>query len=149
MAASYNSEMVSTSAKEKLLASVVNALVVAVLSLPFLMLWGFGTQYRVALVILFFLYQLVVLVLPGRRSLGMRWTKAYWNRYYPILNHITYALLYSISFSTLVIWIVYPFDLLLVNLLCIQLPMVRATGYTLHGYLSGKMAGHVLTTEYE
>ena len=70
------------------------------------------------------------------RSLRIDWAKDY-----PIKNHIIFALLYSLSFATAVTWIVFPFDVLLVNLLCIQLPMVLKTGYTLHGYLAGKMYG--------
>lgn len=53
---------------------------------------------------------------------------------------ILYTFLYSLSFSTIVIWIFYPFDLLLFNLLFIQLPTVLLTGTTLHGYLSGRMS---------
>jgi hypothetical protein len=65
-----------------------------------------------------------------------------WKEEYPLKQQIIYTFLYSLSFSTIVIWIFFPFDLLLFNLLCIQLPTVLLTGTTLHGYLSGKMSGY-------
>jgi hypothetical protein len=66
----------------------------------------------------------------------------YWKEEYPIKQQIIYAFLYSLSFSTIVIWIFFPFDLLLFNLLLIQLPCVLKTGTTLHGHLSGRMSGY-------
>jgi hypothetical protein len=132
-----------TNAWQKLLVSIINTGLVVVLSIPFLILLGFTFEYRLILVLIFLAYQLVILLFPGRRSIGAVLTHSYWNERYPLKNHFIYAFLYSLSFSTLVIWIVFPFDLLLVNLLLIQWPFVRKTGYTLHGYLSGKMVGHI------
>jgi hypothetical protein len=88
------------------------------------------------------MFQLIILFLPGRRSLGMIIMDVSWNQKYSLKNHIIYALLYTTSFSTIIIWAIFPLDILLLNLLLIQLPMIHFTGYTLHGYLSGKMAGH-------
>lgn len=84
---------------------------------------------------------MIVALTPSRRSLGMRFLGIEWAKEYPIKNHITFACLYSLSFATIIVWIVFPFDLLLINLLFVQLPMVLRTGYTLHGFLSGKMYG--------
>ncbi len=72
----------------------------------------------------------------------MMLTNVSWNKEYKTVNHIAYALLYSLSFSTIIIWVVFPFDVLLVNLILVQFPLIHFTGYTLHGYLSGKMSGH-------
>jgi hypothetical protein len=135
--------MKNTNAWQKLLVSVINTALVLVLSIPFLIAWGFTTEYRVILVLIFLSYQLIVLVLPKRRTLGAVLTGSVWNKKYPLINHIIYAFLYSLSFSTLVVWVFFPFDLLIANLLLIQWPIVHKTGYTLHGYLSGKMAGHI------
>ena len=66
-----------------------------------------------------------------------------WKEEYPLKQQIIYVLLYTLSFSTVVIWIYFPFDLLFFNLLFIQLPTVILTGSTLHGYLSGRMSGYV------
>ena len=132
-----------TTAWHKLLVSITNTALVAVLSVPFLVLLGFILEYRLILVLIFLAYQLVILLFPGRRSLGAILTHTVWSKAYPLKNHLIYAVLYSLSFSTVVIWVVFPFDLLLVNLLLIQWPFVRKTGYTLHGYLSGKMVGRI------
>jgi hypothetical protein len=69
----------------------------------------------------------------------------YWKEDYPKKNQIIYAFLYTLSFSTIVIWVFFPFDLLLVNLFLVQLPFVLITGTTAHGYLSGKMSGYKQT----
>jgi len=132
---------VKTNALWKLANSIVNVSFVLLLSLPFLYILGFGFEYRIVLVILFLTYQLVVAITPKHIDFGDLVTRTRWIKKYPQKNHITFAFLYSLSFSTFVIWISFPFDLLLFNLLLIQLPFVLKTGYTLHGYLSGKMVG--------
>ena len=132
-----------TNTRQKLLVSVLNTSFVALLSIPFFILLGFTFEYRLILVLIFLAYQLIILLFPGRRSIGAVVTHTYWNKDYSIRNHLIYAFLYTLSFATLVTWIVFPFDLLLINILAIQLPFVTRTGYTLHGYLSGKMVGHI------
>jgi hypothetical protein len=132
-----------TNAWQKLLVSIINTGFVAVLSIPFLILLGFTFEYRLILVLIFLSYQLIVLLFPGKRTIGAVLTHSFWKKNYPLKNHVVYAFLYSLSFSTLVIWIVFPFDLLLVNILLIQWPFVQQTGYTLHGYSSGKMVGYI------
>lgn len=128
---------------QKLFISVINVCFVATLSIPYFIALGFTFEYRLILVLLFLAYQLVILLFPKRRSIGAIVTRSFWNKEYSLKNHLIYAFLYTLSFSTLVIWIIFPFDLLLINLLLVQWPFVQRTGYTLHGYLSGKMAGHV------
>lgn len=134
--------MRKTNAWEKLFVSIINTIFVVIVSLPAFISFGWSPQYRISLAGIFLAYQLVILLFPSRRSIGAIITKTSWNKEYPLVNHIIYAVLYSFSFSTLLIWVIFPFDLLLINLLLIQYPMIRRTGYTLHGYLSGKMAGH-------
>lgn len=132
-----------TSAWQKLLVSIINTGFVGILSIPFYILFGFNFEYRLILVLIFLGYQIAILLFPGKRSIGAIITHTVWNKEYPLKNHIIYAFLYTLSFATLVTWMVFPFDLLLINLLLIQLPFVWRTGYTLHGYLSGKMVGHI------
>ena len=126
-----------TTALDKLIVSVVNIIPSIAVAL---LLYSY-TDWRVVLVGSFLVYQLIVALTPTKRSIGMRSLRIDWAKDYPIKNHIIFALLYSLSFATAVTWIVFPFDVLLVNLLCIQLPMVLKTGYTLHGYLAGKIHG--------
>ncbi|HPQ79900.1 MAG TPA: hypothetical protein PLG47_05570, partial [Candidatus Dojkabacteria bacterium] len=52
---------------------------------------------------------------------------------------VIYAILYTLSYTTVVFYILFPFDLLIINLLFLQLPFVILKRTTLHGYLSGNM----------
>ncbi|KUK77575.1 MAG: seg [candidate division WS6 bacterium 34_10] len=135
-------ETKSTNAFQKLSISIINTFFIALLSLPFYFIFGFNITYKIILVLLFLLYNLSFIFLTKNRCLGMILLGVYWREEYPIKQQIIYAFLYSLSFSTIVIWIFFPFDLLLFNLLLIQLPCVLKTGTTLHGYLSGRMSGY-------
>lgn len=130
-----------TNAFWKLMNSVVNVAFVLVISLPFLFLLGFTLRYRIILALLFLAYQLIVALSPKHIDLGDLVTGSRWIEKYPLKNHVIFTFLYSLSFSTFVVWVFFPFDLLIFNLLLIQLPFVLKTGYTPHAYLSGKMAG--------
>jgi hypothetical protein len=132
----------NTNPIDKLSVSIINTFFVVLLSLPFYFIYGFSTSYKLILVLIFFLYNLTFVFLKKNRCLGMILLNIQWKKEYPIKNQLIYILLYTLSFSTIVIWIFFPFDLLLFNLLLIQLPCVLKTGTTLHGYLSGKMSGY-------
>jgi hypothetical protein len=128
-----------TSPVEKLLISAVNAVVPLLLAAPFLLTGLTLQQIKWILVALFFAENIEAMVfhayrLPGMYLLGSRWKKSY-----PISRQLIHATLYSASFSTLLFWVWFPGDLLLLNLLCLQLPCVLATGTTLHGFLAGNM----------
>jgi hypothetical protein len=135
-------ETKNTNAIQKLSVSILNTLFVAILSIPFYFLYGFSTTYRILLVLIFFLYNLSFVFLTKNRCLGMILLGIKWKEEYTLKQQLIYIFLYSLSFSTIVIWVFFPFDLLLSNLLFIQLPTVLLTGTTLHGYLSGKMSGY-------
>jgi hypothetical protein len=64
-----------------------------------------------------------------------------WKKKYPFLNQFIYIILYTLSFSTLLFYVFFPFDLFLANMFLFQLPMVLIKKTTLHGFLSGNMAG--------
>jgi hypothetical protein len=130
-----------TNAWQKLLVSIINVLFIFIISIPVLLLFGFSLEYKLTAILLFLAYQLIIALLPAHKDLGNLLTKTTWIKKYPLKNHVIFALLYTFSFSTILIWIFFPFDLLLVNLLFIQLPFIQKTGYTLHGFLSGKMSG--------
>jgi len=134
-------ETKNTNAIQKLSVSILNTLFVVLLSIPFYFIYGFSNIYKLILVLIFFLYNLTFIFLTKNRCLGMIILGIKWKEQYPLKQQLLYVFLYSLSFSTIVIWIFFPFDLLLFNLLLIQLPCVLITGTTLHGYLSGKMSG--------
>jgi len=131
----------STNALQKLSVSIINTLFVLLLSIPIYLIFGFSIEYRISLLIIFFLYNLSFIFLTKNRCLGMIVLNIKWKKEYPLKNQLIYIFLYTLSFSTIIIWIFFPFDLLLFNLLIIQLPCVLKTGTTLHGHLSGKMSG--------
>lgn len=137
----------NTNAIQKLSVSIINTLFVLILSLPFYFIFNCSTTYRAILVLTFLLYNLSFILLTKNRCLGMIILGIKWKEEYPLKQQIIYVLLYTLSFSTVVIWIYFPFDLLFFNLLFIQLPTVILTGSTLHGYLSGRMSGYVTKRE--
>jgi hypothetical protein len=128
-----------TNAAEKLLTSLINALVAVLASLPFLLLDLSLREYQCLLLALFLIENLVAALWGDHRLPGMRLQGTVWQRPYPLPQRLLHALLYSASFATAVFWIWFPGDLLVVNLLLIQLPCVRLTGTTLHGWLAGDM----------
>lgn len=136
-------ETKNTNAIQKLSVSIINTFFVVLLSIPFYLLLGWGLYFRLVLVFLFFLYNLSFIFITKNRCLGMILMNIYWKEEYSLVNQVIYVFLYTLSFSTIVIWIYFPFDLLLFNLLLIQLPCVLLTGTTLHGFLSGKMSGYM------
>jgi hypothetical protein len=134
-------ETKDTNALQKLSVSILNTLFVVLLSIPFYFIFNFTTTYKAILVLIFFLYNLSFIFLTKNRCLGMILLNVQWKKEYPLKNQLIYVFLYTLSFSTMVIWIFFPLDLLLFNLILIQLPCVLKTGTTLHGYLSGKISG--------
>lgn len=129
-----------TSMIEKLMPSVVNAIIALAVSLPFLYCFGFTLRYKLILILIFWLYNLAFIIFNKNRDLGMMVVGTYWEENYPLKNQLIYSVLYTLSFATIVIWIWFPFDLLLINLIFFQLPTVLTKKTTLHGYLSGNMA---------
>ena len=51
--------------------------------------------------------------------------------------NLYYIVLYTISFSTLFYWLLWPFDLLLINAAC-QIPCYVFTRNTFHGFIAGQ-----------
>lgn len=122
---------------EKFTASAINLLVVLFLSLPFYSLWGFNYEWQISVVIIFFIVESFFFIFGHDIDLGMRIVGSKWKGRYSLRRHFVYTFLYTLSFATLFIHIWFPFDLFIINMLCIQLPTVLLTGTTFHGYLSG------------
>ena len=125
-----------TNAFEKLLASIINVVIVFITYLPFHFTNWKGS---ITFIVLFFLYNIIVLIANRNRCVGMILTKSHWAENYPFYKHFFYTFFYTLSFSTLFIWIYFPFDLFIFNMLLLQLPIVLITKTTLHGYLSGNL----------
>ena len=101
-------ETKNTNALEKLAVSILNTFFVILVSFPFYFAYGFTIKYRIILVIIFLFYNLLFVFTTKNRCLGMIILNIYWREEYPLKNQVIYALLYTLSFSTLVIWIFFP-----------------------------------------
>ena len=119
-----------------LLPSLVGGTFALILSLPFFLLWGDEPRWRVLTVLIFLEYGLIFLAFNGNRSLGMVLVGRRWERAYPLWRQLLYVVLDTLSFATLFIWIRFPFDLFLLNLV-LQLLASRFFGTSVQGLLSG------------
>lgn len=122
---------------EKIASSGVNILIAGLFFLPILLVSRDILFLKWSLVAIFFLYEMICFLSPGRRDVGMIAIGSSWKRNPSFGRYLIYNLLYSLSFSTILIYWIFPFDLLIANLLLLQLPSVIITGTTLHGFLSG------------
>lgn len=128
-----------TNALEKIIPSIINVLIAFILSSPFLLIDKFGNIWKIAFVLSFYFYNLFFLLFNKNRCLGMILMKTFWKEEYSFWKKFIYINLYTLSFSTIIFWIFFPFDLLIFNLLFLQLPIVLWKKTTLHGFLSGNM----------
>lgn len=133
----------STSIIQKLLASVVNALFVIAISLPFYFYFGLDFRYKFSVVIIFFFYEQLPMFTKNKRDLGMLVVDSHWKVPFSTTQYFIYNIFYTLSFSTLMFYIWFPFDLLLLNLLILQTCMIHFTGRTLHGYISNMQTIHL------
>jgi hypothetical protein len=67
--------------------------------------------------------------------------KARWKGDNSYWNFLLFISLYTLSFSTLLFYIVFPFDLFLINMILLQIPTIILKKTTFHGFLSGNMIG--------
>ena len=128
-----------TTAYEKLLTSFVNISVAAIFVLPFYWAGLESRELKLIFTGLFFLENLVSIIIQDYRLPGMLVQGAHWKKKYPKHKQLVHAVLYTASFSTMLFWVWFPGDLLILNLLVLQLPCVLISGTTLHGLLAGNM----------
>lgn len=134
-----------TTAFRYLFVSIINSAITGIFSLPFLFIYGAELEWKLTWVSIFLLYTLVT-ELVFNRCLGMVVLRRHYQKSRSVVQKIIYSVLYTASFSTLLFYLWFPFDLLLINLLLVQLPTVLVTGNTLHGFLSESIKN---TTEHE
>ncbi len=128
--------MKNTSIQYKLAASIINILATFLAALPFLYIYGLSTEWKVSWIVIFFFYNVIFEGIYGR-CLGMMLCNTHYKSEVPLLRKLVYITLYTASFSTLLFYLWFPFDLLLINLLLLQLPSLLLTKTTLHGFVSG------------
>ncbi len=130
----------STNFLEKGINSLINVIAVFILFLVFVLLFDVTVrEKKLIFILLLLVYQIAIILFNKNVSLGMTITKTRWKKEYSLYNQFIHAALYTASFSTLLFWVYFPFDLFLFNILFLQIPTILLTGSTLHGYLAGKM----------
>jgi hypothetical protein len=124
---------------EKLLASIVNVIISGIVFFPFLFINTSWFAKKIIFIVIFLIYNTIILLFNKNRCVGMICLRMRWKESYPFVSQIIYIILYTFSFSTLLFWIYFPFDLFILNMALLQVPAVILKKTTLHGYLSGNM----------
>lgn len=131
--------MRDTNIFEKLFASIINVVIICFLVAPSLLLDINFLLKKIIFISVFFVYSLFFILFRDGRDIGMICMKSFWEKKYGNSNKIIYTLLYTASCASIFFYIWFPFDILIVNLIFLQLPTIIAIKTTLHGYLSGNM----------
>ncbi len=123
---------------EKLAASLVNFTIVLTGTACICLPCGYdGIQSKIVFLAVSLAYLLAALLPADHRSVGMKLAGVHWAESYSRSRLLVYGLFYLLSFSTVLFYLWWPFDLLVINLLLVQMPCIFLTGTTLHGFLSG------------
>ncbi len=70
--------MKATTSLEKLFASLINAGVAMLLSLPFYLKFDAGLYWKITAILIFFVHELSFIVTSNKRDLGMKIVGSYW-----------------------------------------------------------------------
>jgi len=125
---------------EKIFPSIINTVLLLIITLPILYLRGPDLVWKLTIIGLFYIIQIGHTHENAEfRCFGMKVFGTRWKKKYTKLQRNIYSILYTLSFATLFISFYYPFDVFIINMLALQLPAVLLTGTTLHGYFSGNM----------
>lgn len=124
---------------DKLFTSILNFLIVALISLPFILIAESLIIKKFIVIGIFLLYCLLISFFNKGIYPYMTISGEKWKENYPLKNHVIHSVLYTLSFSTLLFSIFFPFDIFIFNMLLLQLPMLIFKKMTLHAYLAGKM----------
>lgn len=123
---------------EKAAASFINMILIFIISIPLFLYFGWSTVFKLSVIGLFLIYSLVFHMRHNHRCIGMRIIKTHWERNYSAKHNLIYSFLYTLSFSTIFIWVFFPLDVFMLNMI-LQTICIFITGTTIHGYLSGGM----------
>lgn len=129
-----------TTIYEKTLTSVINVIMVFIIYAPFDLILSDIFVKKIVIIGIFFLFNMAFVIFKKGRCLGMMILHTHYAAEYSTKKQLLYISLYTASFATLFFWIYFPFDLFLFNMIMIQLPTIRMTGTTFHGYISGNVA---------
>lgn len=122
----------------KLRNSVLHLAMIAVLFLPCFLLVKNVLHLKIYFLIFVFLVQLIMISFNNGRTLIHVFFKTYHEKKYKYWQYISWSVLYTLSVASLLFSVIFPFDLLILNLL-VQLLTYQRTGTTLHQFLAGRM----------
>lgn len=130
--------MRDTTIFEKLVPSIINAVITVTLSVPFYFLFGYGIEWKLSVIGIFYILQVIDTHENRHFScFGMRIFGSVWEKSYSRFQRNCYSLLYTLSFSSLFFSVYFPFDLFLANMLLLQIPSILITQTTFHGLIAG------------
>ncbi len=131
--------MKDSSTFQKLMSSVINILITLIIFIPFYFLVEETITRKFILIGIFFIYNFLFLVFNNSRCLGMIIMNTHYDKIHPKKNQLIYLILYTLSFSSLLFSVFFPFDLFIINMVLLQLPSIILKKTTFHGYLSGNI----------
>jgi len=131
--------MKESSIFKKLSASIINVIISFILFIPFYFIIKDTFIQKVIFIIIFFVYNLLFSLFGEWKCIGMIIMKLKYKENYSRQQLILYNILYTLSFSTLLFYIYYPFDLFIFNMMFLQLPTIIIKKTTLHWYISGNV----------
>lgn len=123
---------------EKLRNSIIHLLILVALFSPIFLFTKDPVTLKVLFVLFVFISQLFFVLLNNGRTFSHMIFKTYHKESYKIWQYFVWSIFYSLSVSTILFWVFFPFDLLILNLL-IQYIVYVKTGTTTHQLLAGKM----------
>lgn len=130
--------MRDTSILEKLIPSVINALVAVALSIPLYLWFGFGLGWKLSAILIFYIMQIIdTHENMNFRCFGMRIFGSTWEKEYSRFQRNLYSILYTLSFSTIFFYIYFPLDLFLANIVLLQIPSILISHTTFHSLVAG------------
>lgn len=109
---------------DKLLTSALNVLIVVLISLPFILIAESLIVKKFIIIGIFLLYCLFISIFNKGIYPYMALSGEKWKENYPLKKHVIHSVLYTLSFSTLLFSIFFPFDVFIFNMLLLQLPML-------------------------
>ncbi|MEK7588224.1 MAG: hypothetical protein AAB438_00205 [Patescibacteria group bacterium] len=131
-------EFVPNKPLEKVRNSVVHILILGIIFYPVTFFIKDIFLLKILFLLLVFIAQIVFVFLNNGRTLSHVIFKTYHKEKYKNWQWLVWSIFYTVSVASILFWVYFPFDLLILNLI-IQYITYLIAGTTLHQLLAGKM----------
>jgi hypothetical protein len=121
---------------QKIVASLINGGFIFLITLPIGLANKFSTGWKFSFIIIFYIYEALCGFIKGKRDIGMIIESTHWEQEPSLVRYLFYNIFYSLSFGSMLFYFKYPFDLLIINLIVLQLPSYLIFKKTFHGLLT-------------